>query len=129
MDTGNPPDISTGKESSKTQTLANENALVENPSTHVQMKPVNSNSLRTLAELLSLIQADCSRYSRTLAKHVIGLPVSMKFDKTDGIIYIQAPPGHELTMGTGKYKGHILLDGRPVTGWVASAKEKDTGKE
>jgi hypothetical protein len=36
----------------------------------------------------------------------------MKFEN-DGVIFISAPPGHKL----GTDKGHILLDGKPVTGW------------
>ena len=36
----------------------------------------------------------------------------MKFEG-DGIIYFAAPEGHKL----GTDKGHILLDGKPVTGW------------
>ena len=48
------------------------------------------------------------------------LPVLMRFN-IDGIIFIAAPPNLRLDTGKG---GHILLDGKPVTGWG-----DDTGKE
>ena len=128
-DTGKQMVTSTGSASTGIQTLASGNEWVENPSTPAQTATVDNNSCETLAELLSLIQDDLSKYKKALAPFTRGLPVSMKFDKTDGIIYMQAPPGHELKMGTGKYAGHILLDGRPVTGWSASAGNIATGSE
>jgi len=114
MDTGTATDISTGNESTEIQTLASVKESVANPSTPAPMKPVDNNSLETLAELLSLIQEDCRRYQETLAPF---LPVSqqaivMHFNN-DGIIFIANPPGHRLDTG----KGHILLDDKPVTGW------------
>lgn len=122
MDTGKVTDTSTGKKSTKTPTLANGSGKAVKHSQPAQTKNENDNFLETLAELLSLIQEDCRRYKTTLAEYLPNQdPVVMQFDG-DGIIYIAAPPGHRLDTG----KGHILLDGRPVTGWSAST---DTGKD
>lgn len=118
MDTGKVMDTSTGKKSTKTPTLASESGGAAKPSQPVQTKSVSASSLATLAELLSLIQEDCRRYQATLAEYQTSRPpVFMKFNG-DGIIYLSAPPGHRLDTGN----GHILLDGKPVTGW------SDTGK-
>lgn len=117
MDTGKGTGTSTGKKSTKTLILAKEKEKAVNPSTHARMKGENNNSLETLAELLSLIQEDCRRYDETLAEnmHVVIMP-----DNYSGglAIFIPSPYAHRLDTGN----GHILLDGRPVTGW------KDTGK-
>lgn len=119
MDTGSQPATSTGKKFTKTPPLASDSGKAEKPLKPVQTANVSEDSLKTLAELLSLIQEDCRRYSEALAPYLSGhLPVFMKF-KGDGIIYFACPPGH--TLGTGN--GHITLDGKPVTGWG------DTGKE
>lgn len=125
MGTGKQQDISTGKESTATPPLASESVKAGKPLQPVQTKSVSEDTLRTLAELLSLIQEDCRRYSEALAPCLNGrLPVFMKF-QGDGIIYLAAPPAHVL--GTGK--GHITLDGVPVTGWGDTGKELDTGKK
>lgn len=113
MDTGTGQVTSTGKKSTATQTLASESRRAAKPSQAAPMKNVNDSTLQTLAELLSLIQEDCRRYSEALAPYLNGrLPVFMKFEG-DGIIYFASPDGHKL----GTDKGHILLDGKPVTGW------------
>jgi hypothetical protein len=122
MDTGKVMDTSTGKKSTKTPTLASASGKGAKPSRPAQTKKEKDNFLETLAELLSLIQEDCRRYKATLAEYLPNQePIMMQFDG-DGIIYIAAPPGHRLDTG----KGHILLDGRPVTGWSASV---NTDKE
>jgi hypothetical protein len=113
-DTGKETDTSTGKKSTGIQTLASESGREGKPLRPVQTKPVSNSSLETLAELLSLIQEDCRRYSETLAEFLPNQkPVTMYF-KGDGIIHLCAPPEHVLDTGN----GHILLDGRPVTGWT-----------
>ena len=124
MDTGKEMATSIGNLSIETQTLASELEGAENHSTHAQTKSVNANILETLAELLSLIQEDCRRYQATLAEYMPKQqPVILRF-QGDGLIYIAAPPGHKLDTGN----GHILLDGKPVTGWSDTGKELDTGK-
>jgi len=119
---------SIGNVSTVIPTLASESAKVEKPLQAVQTKSVDSNTLRTLAELLSLLQEDCRRYSETLAVYLPSLqPAYFQFD-LDGVIFIAAPPGHRLDTGN----GHILLDGKPVTGWGETstlANTGDTGKE
>jgi len=121
-------DISIGSEFIAIQTLAGASAKAGKPLQAVQTKCVDSNTLQTLAELLSLIQEDCRRYSETLAGYLPSLqPAFFQFD-LDGIIFIAAPPGHRLDTGN----GHILLDGKPVTGWgeLALANTgRDTGKD
>ena len=118
MDTGKETATSIGKKSTKTPTLASGSGKAAKPSQPARTKNENANFLETLAELLSLIQEDCRRYEATLAEKLPNQKaVTMWFDG-DGIIHIAAPPGHRL----GTVKGHILLDGRPVTGWY------DTGK-
>jgi len=118
-DTGTVRDTSTGNESIVSLTLASASRKVEKPSPVALTKSVNDSTLKALAELLSLIQEDCRRYSEVLAPYLSErLPVFMKF-KIDGIIYFSAPPNHRLDTGN----GHILLDGKPVTGWG------DTGKD
>ena len=113
-DTGKVTDISIGSESIETPTLASESEKAASPSTPAPMKSVSDNSCETLAELLSLIQEDCRRYSQTLAEF---LPVSQKavvmHFNGDGLIFLSNPPGHKL----GFEGGHILLDEKPVTGW------------
>lgn len=123
-DTGKRTATSTGSESTNPQTLASVSAKAGSPSTVAQMKPVSSNSLKTLADILSLLQEDLSQYQKTLAKHLQNgnQPVIMRFDrKKGGIIFLASPPGHTLDTGKG---GHILLDDIPVTGW----KPPDTGE-
>ena len=121
MDTGKVQDTSIGKKSTKIQTLASGSKKVEKPLPVAPMKSVNVSTLETLTELLSLIQEDCRRYSEALAPYLQErLPVFMKF-KGDGIIYIACPPGHVL----GTDKGHITLDGKPVTGWEGTDKPKE----
>ena len=118
MDTGKETDTSTGKKSTKTPTLASASAKAVNPLRPVLTRNVDGNTLQTLAELLSLIQEDCRRYSATLAEFLPDQkPISMFF-KGDGIIHIVAPPAHTLDTGN----GHILLDGKPVTGWTLAEK-------
>lgn len=118
MDTGTEQGTSTGKKSTANQALASESKKAEKPLQVVQTKSVSDSTLETLAELLSLIQEDCRRYSEALTAYLPErMPVFMKF-VGDGIIYIAAPPNHRL----GTDKGHITLDGIPVTGW------KDTDK-
>ena len=124
MDTGKVTDSSIGKGSTKTPTLASGSEKAEKPLQPVQTKPVSNSSLETLAELLSLIQEDCRRYSETLAPYLSEhLPIFMRFNR-DGIIYIAAPPEHRLDLDTDR--GHILLDGKPVTGWGDTDKQTDT---
>lgn len=114
MDTGTVTATSIGKKSTETPTLASASGEAVKPLQHVQTKNVSANTLETLAELLSLIQEDCRRYQETLAEYMPNRqPVFMKFEG-DGIIYIAAPSGHRLDTGN----GHILLDGKPVTGWT-----------
>lgn len=125
MDTGKVTDSSIGKGSTKTPTLASGSEKAEKPLQPVQTKPVSNSSLETLAELLSLIQEDCRRYSATLAEYLPNQsPVTMYFHG-DGIIYLAAPPGHLLDTGN----GHILLDGKPVTGWTLAETKLDTGND
>lgn len=113
MDTGTVRDTSIGKKSTETQALASVTKKAVKPLQPVQTKSVNDNTLQELAELLSLIQEDCRRYSEATAPYLSGrLPVFMKF-AGDGIIYFAVPDGHFL----GTDKGHITLDGKPVTGW------------
>ena len=124
MDTGAVTGTSIGKESIETQTLASESEKAENLSQPARTKNGNGNILETLADILSLLQEDCRRYEATLAEYLPGQkPIMMQFDG-DGIIYIAALPGHRLDTGN----GHILLDGRPVTGWSDTGKS-DTGKK
>ena len=125
MDTGKAQDFSTGNESTAIQPLASASNEAAKPSQAAPMKNVNDNTLQTLAELLSLLQEDCRRYSEALAPYLVGhLPVFMKFE-TDGIIFIAAPPGHKLDTD----KGHIRLDGKPVTGWGDTDKALTTGTD
>lgn len=120
MDIGKVQDTSIGKKSTETQPLANGSREAEEPLQPVQTKSVSDNTLETLAELLSLIQEDCRRYSEALAPYLQErLPVFMKF-QGDGIIYIACPPSHKL----GTDSGHITLDEKPVTGWSASGKSE-----
>lgn len=113
MDTGTEQDTSTGKKSTATPTLASASKKAVKPLQAAQTKSVSVNTLQTLAELLSLIQEDCRRYSEALAPYLgERLPVFMRFEG-DGIIYFAAPVGHKL----GTDKGHITIDGKPVTGW------------
>lgn len=118
MDTGTVTNTSIGRKSTNPPTLANGSEGAVKPLQPVQTKNVSASSLETLAELLSLIQEDCRRYSETLAEFLPSQkPVLLEFDG-DGIIYLAAPPNHRLDTGS----GHILLDGKPVTGWA------DTGE-
>lgn len=124
-DTGTEQDTSIGKKSTETRTLAGESGKAEKPLQAAQTTSANVNTLQALAELLSLIQEDCRRYSETLAPFLPErLPVFMKFNR-DGIIFIAAPPGHRLDTGN----GHILLDGQPVTGWDAIQENETLAKE
>jgi len=112
MDTGKETDTSIGKKSTETPTLAKEKGKAVNPSIHAQTKDENSNTLETLAELLSLIQEDCRRYDETLAGSMHVVIMADKF--SGGIaIFIPSPYAHKMDTGN----GHILLDGKPVTGW------------
>jgi hypothetical protein len=106
-------DISIGNGSTGIQTLASESVKVEKPLRAVQTRSVDGNTLQTLAELLSLIQEDCRRYSETLAVYLPSIQTAYLHFDLDGVIFIAAPPGHRLDTGN----GHILLDGKPVTGW------------
>lgn len=118
MGTGTEQDTSIGKKSTATPPLASGSRKAEKPLQVAQMQSVSVSTLETLAELLSLIQEDCRRYSEALTTYLPErTPVFMKF-MGDGIIYIAAPPSHRL----GTDNGHITLDGIPVTGW------KDTDK-
>lgn len=120
MDTGKATNTSIGKKSTEIPTLASESGRAAKPLQRAQTKPVSNNSLETLAELLSLIQEDCRRYSETLAEFLPNQkPVTMFF-KGDGIIHLCAPPEHYLDTGN----GHILLDGKPVTGWTLADEKK-----
>lgn len=122
MGTGKVQDTSIGKKSTETPPLATASNEAEKPLRPVQTKSVSGNTLETLAELLSLIQEDCRRYSEALAPYSQErLPVFMKF-QGDGIIYIACPPNHKL----GTDKGHITLDGRPVTGWTLAEVDTDS---
>jgi hypothetical protein len=126
MNTGTERDFSTGNGSTATQPLASALNEAAKPSPLVQTKSVNANTLQTLAELLSLIQEDCRRYKEVLAPYSSELlPVFMKFEDDGGVIFIAAPPKHKL----GTDKGHITLDGKPVTGWGDTDTNADTGKD
>lgn len=125
MDTGKKQDTSTGNSStiSPIQTLAKESVSEKEAksSVVVQMKPVNNNSCKTLADILSLLQEDLSQYQKTLAKTLPkgSVSVQMQFTDKGGIIYIPPIDGHTFRMED----GHILIDDIPVTGW----KPTDTG--
>ena len=69
MDTGKVQDTSIGNESTVTRPLANASNEAAKPLQVAPMKNVSANTLETLAELLSLLQEDCRRYSE--AQHPI----------------------------------------------------------
>lgn len=119
MDTGKKTDTSTGNSftTSPTKTLANESgsAKAVKPSHPARTKPVSGNSLKTLADVLSLLQEDFSQLQKTLAKLSPLGSVQMQFSDKGGVFYIPSIPGHVFSVKA----GHILLDGIPVTGWVA----------
>jgi len=71
--------------------------------------------LRDTGRVIEPVTGRLSKVQRSTAPYLAGLPVFMRFE-TDGIIFVAAPPGHKLDTGN----GHILLDGKPVTGWQST---------
>ena len=113
---------STGKRSTKTQTLAKEKGSVEKPSAPVQTKNADASGLKTLADILSLVQEDVRSYNEALAKLGQDSGAGLVAASAGMLIALGNPEGHIL----GVKDGHITLDGAPVTGWTLA--KTDTGK-
>ena len=110
-------DTSIGKESGETPQQESASERVANLSTRVLTIDVKNSSLEILAELLSMLQEDSRRYDKAMKMYLAdgSKAVVIVADNGDLAFLIKAPPGHVL----GKEKGHITLDGHPVTGWAS----------
>lgn len=114
---------STGKKSTQTPPLANVKESVEKRLDPARTKNENASGLKTLADILSLIQEDVRRYNLALAKLGQNGGAGIVFASGGIIIALANPVDHVLSTGN----GHIVLDGVPVTGWTLA--DEDTGKE